>query len=292
MERLNLKLNKILLTIILISTTSLVLAEQQEEVIKTNNTTTTLVKSYSINTSKDADSKVPSDIEIKLIEEFQTNGFNNNENILPIIEQGVEVSDPKITSIYASLYANGILVEKNEKQAIKYYNKAKNLGDDEAALSLGTLLLKNGEEVEAEHNYKYFYQKHPEKKVQYIIGKDYYKYGYYHEAEEWLTKSANAGSDRSQLLLYKVYSDENNKYGNQKKAIFWLVKSADNGNVESITELLKIVVDNKLEVKNKAKVISILEDLLQDENEVTRSEVIKVRNNQKSLMDVLGLPRD
>jgi uncharacterized protein len=98
------------------------------------------------------------------------------------------------------MLSQGLGVGKNEKEAIKWYEKAALKGDSNAQFNIGSMC-ETGRGIEQS----------------------------YEKALEWYTKSAEQGNAFAQANLGSLYYNGNGVKANYQKAIYWYSKSAEQG---------------------------------------------------------------
>ena len=116
--------------------------------------------------------------------------------LLPLAEEGDTFAQTNI----GYMLSQGLGVEKNEKKAIRWYEKASLEGDSDAQYNLGSM-------YERGRGTKQDYQK----------------------AFEWYSKSAEQGNEYAQVNLGLLYYNGNGVEVDYKKAIYWYRKSAEQG---------------------------------------------------------------
>lgn len=147
---------------------------------------------------------------------------------------------PEAMVIVGTCYANGKDVEKDDKQAFYWFNKAAELGNSYGILSKGTCYLlgvgiakdinKGIEYIEKAANMS-------NNDAQYALAREYYTgknvaidkaKGLY-----WLTKAAENSHIGAQGMLGWIYFSGDGVTQNYKKSYEWFSKAADNGDIGS-----------------------------------------------------------
>ena len=126
------------------------------------------------------------------------------------------------------MYDEGKGVDKNHKEAVKWYKKAAEQGDATAQYNLG---------------------------VNYAEGQGIRKD--YNEAFKWWTKAAEQGLAEAQYNLAIVYDEGRGASKNHKEAIKWYTKAAEQGHADAQLELKKELRAKKIEEIRRKKEIKI-----------------------------------
>jgi uncharacterized protein len=116
--------------------------------------------------------------------------------LLPLAEGGVTFAQTNI----GYMLSQGLGVGKNEKEAIKWYEKAALKGDSNAQFNIGSM-------CETGRGIKQNYEK----------------------ALEWYSKSAEQGNAFAQANLGSLYYNGSGVTVNYQKAVYWYTKSAEQG---------------------------------------------------------------
>jgi uncharacterized protein len=135
--------------------------------------------------------------------------------LLPLAESGDTFAQTNI----GYMLSQGLGVAKNEKEAIKWYEKAAIKGDSNAQYNLGSM-------YETGRGSKQDYKK----------------------AMEWYSKSAEQGNAFAQANLGSLYYNGNGVEVDYQKAIYWYNKSAEQG-YSLAQNLLGMMYYNGLGVK-------------------------------------------
>jgi TPR repeat protein len=185
--------------------------------------------------------------------------FSNAVKSFELAERCAFIGDSSAQHEVANMYSKGSNVEKNQKQAMKWYKKSADQGNSESYYNLafgyllgkgvlvdykksmhwlikstGTTLYKNRDNDTSSVN-KVFRPEH-NNRIDSAIGSLYY-FGAgvlqdNRKAIKWHTKAANRGYVISQLKLVDIYTEEPVK--NLSKAKFWVEKIYENGNPEDV----------------------------------------------------------
>jgi len=116
--------------------------------------------------------------------------------LLPLADIGDTFAQTNI----GYMLSQGLGVEKNEKEAIKWYEKAALKGDSNAQFNIGSMC-ETGRGIEQN----------------------------YEKALEWYSKSAEQGNAFAQANLGSLYYNGNGVKVNYEKALYWYSKSAAQG---------------------------------------------------------------
>jgi len=130
-----------------------------------------------------------------------------------------EAGDTFAQTCIGYMLSQGLGVTKNEKEAIRWYEKAAIRGDSDAQYNMGSMYEKGRG---TEQNYK--------------------------KALEWYSKSAEQGNAFAQANLGSLYYNGNGVEQNYQKAIYWYTKSAEQGYYLA-QNLLGVMYVNGLGVK-------------------------------------------
>ena len=145
------------------------------------------------------------------------------------------------------LYGEGLGVDKDHILALKYFNKAAQLGDKEAMFCLG-IAYENGYGVERnwESALKWYHMAaimgHKEAQCSTAVymyngmgtisGERLYDQSFY-----WMNRAANAGNPTAQYFLGKYYTDGTGCSINYTEAVKWFCKAAAQGHKYAKQEL-------------------------------------------------------
>jgi uncharacterized protein len=116
--------------------------------------------------------------------------------LLPLAETGDTFAQTNI----GYMLSQGLGVEKNEQEAIKWYEKAALKGDSNAQYNIGSMC-ETGRGIRQD----------------------------YEKAMEWYSKSAEQGNAFAQANLGSLYYSGNGIKVNYQKALYWYTKSAEQG---------------------------------------------------------------
>ncbi len=116
--------------------------------------------------------------------------------LLPVAKEGNAFAQYNI----AVMYAQGLGVEKNEAEAVKWYRKAAEQGDPDAQTNLG-LMYANGRGISQD----------------------------YQEAMKWYLKAAEKGNAFAQNNIGSLYFNGHGVAKDDKKAVEWYRKAATQG---------------------------------------------------------------
>ncbi len=166
-----------------------------------------------------------------------------------------EYNDPSAQYLVGRNYLRGKSVEKNIKEAIKWFEMAAKQNHIRAQYQLGQLYL-YGKEIKTNLNYAFYYlSKAAEKNhldSQYELANYYLKGNannrQYAKAAEWFRKAAKRGHVRSQFELGKLLYEGHGVQKNRTEAIKFITESAESGLLEATTFLNSL--DGKSPVKS------------------------------------------
>jgi TPR repeat protein len=144
-----------------------------------------------------------------------------------------------ITALYnlAVLYDEGVpnLLEPDPSQAITYYQRATELGDDDAMCSLGFKFFSSDPETSFSWFQKAAHLGNRE--AQYMIG-NYYELGIgrqvsYAEAYHWYIQSGLSGNPAAQCALGVLFEEGKGVERNDTEAMKWYELAAEQGNADA-----------------------------------------------------------
>jgi len=158
-----------------------------------------------------------------------------------------EYNDPSAQYLVGRNYLKGKSVEKNIKEAIKWFELAAKQNHVRAQYQLGILYL-YGKDIKENLNYAYYFlSKAAEKNhldSQYELG-NYYSKGnankrQYAKAAEWYRKASQRGHVRAQYELGKLLYEGQGVEKDQIKAIKLLTEASESGLLEATKYLNKL----------------------------------------------------
>lgn len=175
-------------------------------------------------------------------------------------EMAAKQNDPVALNNLGSLYFSGIGTKKDNTAALACFQKASDLGNDNASLNLAFIYLTGGTK-DAVRNRKAIElfekaKKSGNKIAEFMMGYAYYK-GFvvdvdYTEAYR-LVKSAAIGKskiDEAQLVLANMYTQGLGTVQNYNSAIKAYLSAVGQGNMEAILTLAEIYADGKIVAQN------------------------------------------
>ena len=175
-------------------------------------------------------------------------------------DMAAQQNNPIALNNLGSLYFSGIGTEKNNNAALLCFQKASDLGNDNAALNLAFIKLTGGAKDRSRNQeaFELFEksQKAGNKIAEFMLGYAYYK-GFvvqpdYTKAYELIKDSANGKSkiDEAQLVLAKMYEEGAGTVQNYVSAITAYREAVSQGNMEAILLLANIYSEGKITTKN------------------------------------------
>lgn len=179
---------------------------------------------------------------------YGTNGISkNSEEAFKYYSMAARQEDPIALNNLGSLYFNGLGTEKNIKHALDLFEKAAELGNDNAAVNLGFIYLTGGAKDEKRNNkaMSLFEQaaNSGNKIAQFMLGYAYYK-GFGVDVDSAkafrLVKAAATGKgqiDEAQIILGEMYTNGYGTVQNYKNAMQAYQSAAQQGNLEAVMKL-------------------------------------------------------
>lgn len=176
-------------------------------------------------------------------------------------EMASQQNDPIALNNLGSLYFSGIGVDENRDLAVNLFNKAAELGNDNAALNLAFIYMKGGAK-DPGRNKKVLSlleqaQKAGNKIAEFMLGYAYYK-GFvvepdYNKAYK-LIKSAATGKsqiDEAQLILAHLYVGGIGTVQNYNSAVSLYRSAVNQDNIEAIMTLAAVYNEGKITPQNQ-----------------------------------------
>lgn len=192
---------------------------------------------------------------------YGTNGVEENfELAFKYYSMAAQQNDPIALNNLGSLYFSGIGTHVNAKKALELFQKASDLGNDNASVNLAFIYLTGGTKdvVRNQKAMKLFQKaaKSGNKIAGFMLGYAYYK-GFvvpqdYEQAYK-LVKSAATGEarlDEAQLVLAEMYTSGYGTVQNYQNAITSVKSAVSQGNKEAFMIMAKIYTDGKISLPN------------------------------------------
>lgn len=192
---------------------------------------------------------------------YGTNGVEQDfSKAFQYYEMASKQEDAIALNNLGSLYFSGIGTKRDTKTAIKLFEAASKLGNDNASLNLAFIYLTGGAKS-YERNKKAFSlfekaQKSGNKIAEFMLGYAYYK-GFvveqdYEQAYKLIKSAANAKSqiDEAQLILAEMYTNGRGTVQNYLSAVKSYRAAVNQGNIEAITTLADIYAEGKITPQN------------------------------------------
>lgn len=194
-------------------------------------------------------------------------GINNIEQnsaeAVKYYTMAAEQNDPTAINNLASLYFSGIGTEKDVKKAFELFQKASDLGNDNASLNLAFLYLAGGkkDDVRNQKAVELFEKsaKDGNKIAQFMSGYAYCK-GFvvacnYAQCYKLMNSAATgeAQIDEAQLMLAELYLKGLGTVQNYAKGIEAYEKAVAQGNLDADIYLADLLIEGKYVQKNPAK---------------------------------------
>ncbi|MEE6207430.1 MAG: tetratricopeptide repeat protein [Alphaproteobacteria bacterium] len=192
---------------------------------------------------------------------YGTNGVAQNyEKAFKYYSMAAKQDDPIALNNLGSLYFNGIGTERNIKTALTLFERASDLGNDNASINLGFILLKGGTK-DTKRNKKAMElfkkaQQEGNKIAQFMVGYAYYV-GFvfpqdYAKAFPLIRASATgeAQIDEAQLILTDMYIKGYGTTQNYQSAVNALRQASIQGNLDAILSLADHYTSGDIGIKN------------------------------------------
>lgn len=184
-----------------------------------------------------------------------------------------EYNDPSAQYLVGRNYLKGKSVEKNVKEAIKWFEMAAKQNHIRAQYQLGKLYL-YGKEIKTNLNFAfYFLSKAAEKnhlESQYELANFYLKGNankrQYAKASDWYRRAAKRGHVRSMFELGKLLNEGLGVKQNRSEARRWISDAAESGLLEATNYLNKMedVVEPAPDHNNNKQFATVVDDEIGD----------------------------
>jgi TPR repeat protein len=204
-------------------------------------------------TKKEAPPKVETKTPEQILEEYQSlydkeeyeDAFNK---IRSLAEQGNAEAQRKL----ARLYWFGKGVDENEKEAVKWFEKAAKQGDAISQTRLGLILWKSGGKKGKAIEWFEKSAEQGEKHAQLYLGEISEKMFNTTEAIKWYKQAAEQGMATAQFCLGRAYERQKvmGISTNKKEAIEWYKKAAEQRYIGAVVRLTKLGVNTETYVSS------------------------------------------
>lgn len=188
---------------------------------------------------------------------YGTNGVQaNHDKALYYYDLAAQQNDPVALNNLGSLYFSGIGTKADVKKALALFNKAAELGNDNAAVNLAFIYLTGGKK-DSLRNQKAFSllqkaSKSGNKIAKFMLGYAYYK-GFvvnqnYETAFKLISSAAGENSmiDEAQIVLAQMYINGRGTVQNYTKAVESYRNAVQQGNVEAYMKLGEIYAKGEI----------------------------------------------
>ena len=192
---------------------------------------------------------------------YGTNGVKQDyQKAFKYYSMAAKQDDPIALNNLGSLYFNGIGTKRDIKTALSLFERASDLGNDNASINLGFILLKGGtKDIQRNQKAMEMFKKaqHEGNKIaQFMVGYAYY-IGFvvqqdYAKAFKMIRTAAigEAQIDEAQLILSEMYIKGHGTTQNYQLAMNALRQSALQGNLDAILTLADHYQSGDINTKN------------------------------------------
>lgn len=191
---------------------------------------------------------------------YGTNGVKPDfEKSFKYYSMAAQQNDAIATNNLGSLYFNGIGTDRDVKMALKLFERAAELGNDDAAVNLAFIYLTGGKKDAFRNKkaVKLLQSASKENKIaQFMLGYAYYK-GFvvpqnFAEAFKLIKSAAGEGAqiDEAQIVLAQMYIDGHGTVQNYQSAIAAYRAAVQQGNLEACQMLADIYREGKIVLMN------------------------------------------
>lgn len=187
---------------------------------------------------------------------YGTNGVKQDfEKSFKYYSMAAQQNDPIATNNLGSLYFNGIGTKRDIKTALALFERAAELGNDDAAVNLAFIYLTGGKKDPTRNKKAVNLLKKASKEnkiARFMLGYAYYK-GFVVDqdmAEAYKLIKSVAGNeaqiDEAQIILAQMYIKGQGTVQNYQSAVTAYRSAVEQGNLEACLELAKIYQEGKL----------------------------------------------